>query len=69
MEVLITGGLQVPSDRYQGVAAAGLVYRSGVRNVAVVYEDSAYGFGLSFNFIAGFTKGLTPVLSRLSCCA
>eukprot|EP00878_Enallax_costatus_P044940 GHUV01053737.1.p1 GENE.GHUV01053737.1~~GHUV01053737.1.p1 ORF type:complete len:309 (+),score=77.77 GHUV01053737.1:765-1691(+) len=54
----------VPSDRYQGVAAAGLVYRSGVRNVAVVYEDSAYGFGLSFNFIAGFTKdgGNVPVV-------
>jgi ABC-type branched-subunit amino acid transport system substrate-binding protein len=48
---------QVPSDRYQGVAAAGLVARSGSRNVGLVYEDAAYGYGLAFNFIAGFTSG------------
>lgn len=54
----------VPSDRYQGVAAANLVHKAGVRNVAIVYEDSAYGFGLAFNFIAGFTKdgGNVPVV-------
>jgi ABC-type branched-subunit amino acid transport system substrate-binding protein len=49
--------LQVPSDRYQGVAAANLVYRNGSRNVGLVYEDAAYGYGLAFNFIAGFTNG------------
>lgn len=49
--------LQVPSDRYQGVAAANLVYGNGSRNVGLVYEDAAYGYGLAFNFIAGFTKG------------
>jgi ABC-type branched-subunit amino acid transport system substrate-binding protein len=49
--------LQVPSDRYQGVTAANLVHKSGANTTAVVYEDSAYGYGLAFNFIAGFTKG------------
>lgn len=47
----------MPSDRFQGVAAANLVAREGVRDVAVVYEDNTYGYGLAFNFIAGFTKG------------
>jgi hypothetical protein len=49
--------LQVPSDRFQGVTAATLVRSSGINTTAVVYEDSAYGYGLAFNFIAGFTKG------------
>eukprot|EP00775_Hariotina_reticulata_P002127 gene2127-2446_t len=54
----------VPSDRYQGVAAAELVYRDGGRNAGLVYEDSPYGYGLAFNFIAGFTKrgGSVPVV-------
>jgi hypothetical protein len=53
----IACNIQVPSDRFQGVAAADLVYRNGSRNVGVLYEDAAYGYGLAFNFIAGFTKG------------
>ncbi|KAF6254600.1 periplasmic binding protein-like I [Scenedesmus sp. NREL 46B-D3] len=54
----------VPSDRYQGVAAASLVYRQGGRNVGLVYDDSVYGYGLAFNFIAGFTSagGSVPVV-------
>jgi ABC-type branched-subunit amino acid transport system substrate-binding protein len=51
------GCLQVPSDKFQGVTAANLVRSSGANVTAVVYEDSAYGYGLAFNFIAGFTKG------------
>lgn len=47
----------VPSDRFQGQAAANLLYKRGYRNVAVVYEDAAYGYGLAFHFIASFTKG------------
>jgi ABC-type branched-subunit amino acid transport system substrate-binding protein len=49
--------VQVPSDRFQGVADANLVRKFGANATAVVYEDSAYGYGLAFNFIAGFTKG------------
>lgn len=49
--------LQVPSDRFQGVAAAHLVRSSGANVTALVYEDDAYGYGLAFSFIAGFTKG------------
>lgn len=44
------------ADRYQGVAAANLVWANGGRNAALIYEDSSYGYGLAFNFIAGFTK-------------
>lgn len=47
----------VPSDKFQGHAAANLLIKKGYRNVAVVYEDAAYGYGLAFNFIASFTKG------------
>jgi hypothetical protein len=47
----------VPSDKHQGHAAANLLIKKGYRNVAVVYEDAAYGYGLAFNFIASFTKG------------
>jgi branched-chain amino acid transport system substrate-binding protein len=47
----------VPSDRFQGQAAANLLIRKGYRNVAMVYEDAAYGYGLAFNFMASFTKG------------
>jgi hypothetical protein len=49
--------MQVPSDKFQGVTAANLVHKSGANVTALVYEDSAYGYGLAFNFIAGFTKG------------
>ncbi|KAF8056017.1 Atf7ip [Scenedesmus sp. PABB004] len=54
----------VPSDRYQGVAAAKLVARRGARVVGLAYEDNAYGYGLAFNFIAGFTNagGSVPVV-------
>jgi hypothetical protein len=55
--ILVVSCLQVPSDRFQGVTAANLVRSSGANTTAVVYEDSAYGYGLAFNFIAGFTKG------------
>lgn len=47
----------VPSDKFQGQAAADLLLKKGYRNVALVYEDAAYGYGLAFNFIAAFTKG------------
>lgn len=47
----------VPSDKFQGQAAANLLIKKGYRNVAMVYEDAAYGYGLAFNFIASFTKG------------
>ncbi|KAF6234464.1 periplasmic binding protein-like I [Scenedesmus sp. NREL 46B-D3] len=54
----------VPSDRFQGVAAAHLVRSSGANVTALVYEDDAYGYGLAFSFIAGFTKdgGMVPVV-------
>lgn len=45
----------MPSDRYQGMAAADLIVRNGGRNVGVIYEDSPYGYGLAFSFIAAFT--------------
>lgn len=48
----------VPSDRFQGQAAANLLIKKGYRNVAMVYEDAAYGYGLAFNFMAAFTKGV-----------
>lgn len=47
----------VPSDKFQGKAAADLLTGRGYRNIAIVYEDAAYGYGLAFNFIAAFTKG------------
>jgi hypothetical protein len=47
----------VVTNRFQGQAAARLLIGKGYRNVAMVYEDSAYGYGLAFNFIAAFTKG------------
>jgi hypothetical protein len=37
------------------------VYREGGRNAGLVYEDSPYGYGLAFNFIAGFTKSESAV--------
>jgi ABC-type branched-subunit amino acid transport system substrate-binding protein len=46
----------VPSDKFQGQAGADLAHKKGFRNVAMVYEDAAYGWGLAFNFIAAFTK-------------
>lgn len=49
--------MQVPSDRYQGIAAAKLMYQDGARHAGLVYEDSTYGYGLAFNFIAAFTNG------------
>lgn len=54
----------VPSDRAQGLAAANLAYSKGARRVAIVYEDTSYGYGLAFSFIAGFTKagGLVEVV-------
>uniref|UniRef100_A0A383W2N6 Receptor ligand binding region domain-containing protein n=1 Tax=Tetradesmus obliquus TaxID=3088 RepID=A0A383W2N6_TETOB len=53
----------VPSDKFQGVTAANLVRKSGATVTALIYEDNAYGYGLAFNFIAGFTKerGTVPV--------
>jgi ABC-type branched-subunit amino acid transport system substrate-binding protein len=53
----------VPSDKFQGQAAANLLIKKGYRNVAIVYEDAAYGYGLAFNFIAAFTKGTVQVWS------
>lgn len=46
----------VPSDRYQGAAAAALVLKKGIKRVGMVYEDVSYGYGLAFNFIASFTR-------------
>jgi ABC-type branched-subunit amino acid transport system substrate-binding protein len=51
------------NDRFQGQAAARLLIGKGYRNVAMVYEDAAYGYGLAFNFIAAFTKGEHQVAS------
>ena len=56
--------VQVPSDRYQGVALAKLMYQDGARAVGLVYEDSTYGYGLAFNFIAAFTNGETTICKR-----
>lgn len=70
----------VPSDKFQGQAAANLLIKKGYRNVAMVYEDAAYGYGLAFNFIAAFTKGTRhpfaglvlrcscSVYARMACC-
>lgn len=46
----------VPSDRYQGAAAAEVAREMGMKSVGVVYEDRSYGYGLAFNFIADFTR-------------
>jgi ABC-type branched-subunit amino acid transport system substrate-binding protein len=48
--------LQVPSDTFQGSAAADLMVNSGHQNIALVYEDTPYGYGLGFAFIAAFTS-------------
>lgn len=52
---------QVPSDRYQARALAHLMASRGRRATAVVYEDTAYGYGFAFSFIASFTKGVWAV--------
>jgi hypothetical protein len=54
--------IQVPSDRFQGVAAANLIYGNKAKSTGLVYEDDAYGYGLAFNFIAGYT-------ARKACCS
>lgn len=55
-------------DRYQGVAAANLIFRRGGRNIGLVYENNQYGYGLAYNVIAGFTSqgGNVPVVYEFS---
>ncbi len=45
-----------PSDALQGVAMAKLATDAGIKNVAVLYLNNAYGQGLSREFIAAFEK-------------
>lgn len=45
-----------PSDALQGVAMARLATDAGIRNVAVLYLNNAYGQGLSREFIEAFEK-------------
>lgn len=45
-----------PSDALQGVAMAKLASDAGIKNVAVLYLNNAYGQGLSREFIAAFEK-------------
>ncbi|KAF6261902.1 periplasmic binding protein-like I [Scenedesmus sp. NREL 46B-D3] len=54
----------IPSDTYQGSAVADLVSNRGLKNIGLVYEDTAYGYGLGFSFIAAFTSlgGNVPVV-------
>jgi ABC-type branched-subunit amino acid transport system substrate-binding protein len=47
---------QIPSDTYQGGAAADLMVNTNHKNIALVYEDTPYGYGLGFAFIAAFTS-------------
>ncbi|KAI8473456.1 MAG: periplasmic binding protein-like I [Monoraphidium minutum] len=46
----------VPSDRFQGQYAASKLLELGLKKVVVAYSDESYGQGLSFAFIAAFTK-------------
>ncbi|MCO5100338.1 MAG: ABC transporter substrate-binding protein [Burkholderiaceae bacterium] len=46
-----------PSDALQGVAMAKLAHDAGIKKVAVLYLNNAYGQGLSREFIAAFEKG------------
>ncbi|KIY92990.1 branched-chain amino acid transport system substrate-binding protein [Monoraphidium neglectum] len=46
----------VPSDRYQGQFAAAKMGALGLKKVVVAFSDESYGQGLSFAFIAAFTK-------------
>lgn len=54
----------VPSDRYQGAAAAEFALKKGLKTIGMVYEDASYGYGLAFNFIATFTRdgGSIPIV-------
>ncbi|WIA43947.1 hypothetical protein OEZ86_010340 [Tetradesmus obliquus] len=54
----------VPSDTFQGSAIADLLVNSGHKNIGLVYEDTPYGYGLGFSFIASFTShgGNVPVV-------
>jgi ABC-type branched-subunit amino acid transport system substrate-binding protein len=45
----------VPSDKFQGVAAADMVLAAGGKRCVVLAENTPYGYGLSFNFIASYT--------------
>lgn len=44
------------------------MYQNGARHAGLVYEDTTYGYGLAFNFIAAFTNGkpwLSPVCMHI----
>lgn len=46
----------VPSDLYQGVALAEMVFESGYRNLGILYINNDYGEGLAESFKAAFAK-------------
>lgn len=61
-----TGGYffrTAPSDALQGVAMADYAYTGGLRKVAVLYLNNAYGQGLSDQFVKAF-KGLGGTVTQ-----
>lgn len=45
-----------PSDRHQAAVLARLAHGAGARSLAIAHDTATYGYGLSLNIIAAFTK-------------